>query len=756
MRENPVVWLEDVSRRDISLVGGKGANLGEITKLGIPVPPAFIVTSHSYLHFLERPGLIQKIRRTLDTLDINQNTQLQKASSQIKESIISAPMPSSIDEAIRKAYHQLGSVLVAVRSSATAEDLPEASFAGQQRTFLNIKGEDRVVAAVQECWASLFEPRAIFYRVQHGFDDLKVGIAVPVQRMVQAEISGVLFTAEPVSGNREQICIEAIYGLGEAVVSGEVTPDRYIVDKRELTILHKMMVKQEQKLVKNPQADGSTRECNVWVALSSREQKKQTLPDEEIIALARIGKKIERHYGSPQDIEWARENDKFYIVQTRPITTLKEAVDVEEEEVKAPLLLSGSAAAPGVGSGPVTIVRNISEMDRIKEGNVLVAEMTSPDFVPAMKRAAAIVTDKGGVTSHAAIVSRELGKPCVVGTEVATQTLEDGQLVTVVVKLDGSPGRVYEGRVAVDKEEAEFLEEDVRTLTKVLVNLADPDLAEEMASRNVDGVGLLRAEFIVAHIGEHPRYMLGQGRGAEFVEKLAEGITKFARAFHPRPVVYRTNDFKTNEYRNLKGGEAYEEVEENPMLGYRGCSRYINDRDVFKLEIEAIKRVRERYKNLWVMLPFVRTVGELAQAKEILQEEGLRSSQDFKLWMMVEVPSNVILLDDFIDVGLDGISIGSNDLTQLTLGVDRDNSRLAELFDERNDAVLWSLERVITIAKRRGITSSICGQAPSFYPELTAKLVEWGVTSVSVSPDMINRTRQIMAEVERRLGKVPI
>ncbi len=756
MRENPVVWLEDVSKGDISLVGGKGANLGEITKLGIPVPPAFIVTSHSYLHFLERPGLIQKIRRTLETLDINQNTQLQEASSQIKESIISAPMPSSIDEAIRKAYHRLGRGLVAVRSSATAEDLPEASFAGQQRTFLNIEGEDRVVAAVQECWASLFEPRAIFYRVQHGFDDLKVGIAVPVQRMVQAEISGVLFTAEPVSGNREQICIEAIYGLGEAVVSGEVTPDRYIVDKRELTILHKMVVKQEQKLVKNPQADGSTRECNVWVALSSREQKKQTLPDEEIIALARIGKKIERHYGSPQDIEWARENDKFYIVQTRPITTLKEAVDVEEEEVKAPLLLSGSAATPGVGSGPVTIVRNISEMDRIKEGNVLVAEMTSPDFVPAMKRAAAIVTDKGGVTSHAAIVSRELGKPCVVGTEVATQTLEDGQLVTVVVKLDGSPGRVYEGRVAVDKEEAEFLGEDVRTLTKVLVNLADPDLAEEMASRNVDGVGLLRAEFIVAHIGEHPRYMLGQGRGAGFVEKLAEGITKFARAFHPRPVVYRTNDFKTNEYRNLKGGEAYEEVEENPMLGYRSCSRYINDRDVFKLEIETIKRVRERYKNLWVMLPFVRTVGELAQAKEILQEEGLRSSQDFKLWMMVEVPSNVILLDDFIDVGLDGISIGSNDLTQLTLGVDRDNSRLAELFDERNDAVLWSLERVISIAKRRGITSSICGQAPSFYPELTAKLVEWGVTSVSVSPDMINRTRQIMAEVERRLGKVPI
>ncbi|MEE9324657.1 MAG: phosphoenolpyruvate synthase [Dehalococcoidia bacterium] len=756
MRENPVVWLEDVSKGDISLVGGKGANLGEITKLGIPVPPAFIVTSHSYLHFLERPGLIQKIRRTLETLDINQNTQLQEASSQIKESIISAPMPSSIDEAIRKAYHRLGRGLVAVRSSATAEDLPEASFAGQQRTFLNIEGEDRVVAAVQECWASLFEPRAIFYRVQHGFDDLKVGIAVPVQRMVQAEISGVLFTAEPVSGNREQICIEAIYGLGEAVVSGEVTPDRYIVDKRELTILHKMVVKQEQKLVKNPQADGSTRECNVWVALSSREQKKQTLPDEEIIALARIGKKIERHYGSPQDIEWARENDKFYIVQTRPITTLKEAVDVEEEEVKAPLLLSGSAATPGVGSGPVTIVRNISEMDRIKEGNVLVAEMTSPDFVPAMKRAAAIVTDKGGVTSHAAIVSRELGKPCVVGTEVATQTLEDGQLVTVVVKLDGSPGRVYEGRVAVDKEEAEFLGEDVRTLTKVLVNLADPDLAEEMASRDVDGVGLLRAEFIVAHIGEHPRYMLDHGRGAEFVEKLTEGITKFARAFHPRPVVYRTNDFKTNEYRNLKGGEAYEEVEENPMLGYRGCSRYINDRDVFKLEIETIKRVRERYKNLWVMLPFVRTVGELAQAKEILQEEGLRSSQDFKLWMMVEVPSNVILLDDFIDVGLDGISIGSNDLTQLTLGVDRDNSRLAELFDERNDAVLWSLERVISIAKRRGITYSICGQAPSFYPELTAKLVEWGVTSVSVSPDMINRTRQIMAEVERRLGKVPI
>ncbi len=395
-----------------------------------------------------------------------------------------------------------------------------------------------------------------------------------------------------------------------------------------------------------------------------------------------------------------------------------------------------------------------SQIDKVREGDILVTVMTTPDFVPAMKRAVAIVTDRGGRTAHAAIVSRELGIPCVVGTERATSVLTNGQVITV----DGSRGKIYDGKVArriTTTSVGNIIRESIRTKTRVYVNLAQPELAEVVASRNVDGVGLLRAEFMVAHIGEHPSYMISQNRGNEFVDKLAEGISVFAKAFNPRPVVYRTNDFKTNEYRALKGGKNYEEVEENPMLGYRGASRYTSDVETFKLELASIKKVREQYKNLWVMIPFVRTVNSLAQTLKIMEEEGLKRSQDFKIWMMVEVPSNIILLEKFIAVGIDGISIGSNDLTQLILGVDRDNAKLAATFDERDEAVMLSLERAVKIAKSMGITSSICGQAPSVYPELTEKLVEWGITSVSISPDMIGTTREIIAKAEARLGIKP-
>jgi pyruvate,water dikinase len=382
-------------------------------------------------------------------------------------------------------------------------------------------------------------------------------------------------------------------------------------------------------------------------------------------------------------------------------------------------------------------------------GDVLVAEMTTPDFVPAMKRAAAIATDRGGRTCHAAIVSRELGIPCVVGTGNATKVLKQEQIITV----DGSVGKVFEGRLVSAVQAAPLIiaKTPIKTNTRVYVNLAEPELAERVASRDVDGVGLLRAEFIIAQIGEHPRYMISQGRGQEFVERLTEGVATFARAFNPRPVVYRTTDFKTNEYRNLKGGEEYEDIEENPMLGYRGCSRYVQEADVFKMEIEMVKRVREDYKNLWVMIPFVRTVGEMANLMSILKDEGLHSSKDFKIWMMVEVPSNIFLIDEFIDVGIDGISIGSNDLTQLILGIDRDSPKLAEVFDERNEAVMMALKKAIRAAARRGITASICGQAPSVYPELTKKLVKWGITSVSVSPDAIESTREIIARAEGRM-----
>lgn len=748
-QDRNIVWFDEVGKGDIALVGGKGANLGEMTKAGIPVPPGFVVTAMAYSRFLKDAGITGEINRLLNSLDVNNGARLGKVASRIKSLINSAPMPPEIAEEIIEAYHKLGGGVVAVRSSATAEDLPEASFAGQQRTFLNVKGDEELLWAVQGCWASLFEPRAIFYRVEQRFDHLKVKLAVPVQRMVQSEVAGVLFTVEPVSNDGSKIAIEAAYGLGESVVSGDVRPDLYVVDKASLEIRERNIARQEWCLVRNPRSKGGN-DANIKVPIPKEEQRQQKLSDVSIVKLARIAKRIEEYYQFPQDIEWAYEGGELYIVQTRPITTITAQVEVEKGEIKARAILSGLAASPGMATGPVNVVHDPAGIDGVKDGDVLVAETTTPDFVPAMKRAVAIVTDHGGRTCHAAIVSRELGVPCVVGTGKATGTLNDGQIITV----DGSRGKVYEGRVEGEAKPAATAQR-IKTRTRVYVNLFDPELADRVAARYVDGVGLLRAEFIVANIGEHPRYMLDHKRGGEFSDKLAQGLTSFARAFNPRPVVYRTTDFKTNEYRNLKGGKKYEGLEENPMLGYRGCSRYVGDIDVFKLEIEAIKKVRERYNNLWVMIPFVRTVEEMSQVKRVLESEGLVRSPDFKLWMMVEVPSNVILLDRFLDVGIDGVSIGSNDLTQLTLGLDRDNARLAEKFDERNEAVLVSLERVVKTTKKRGVTCSICGQAPSDYPDLTEKLVRWGITSVSVSPDMIDRTREIIAEVERKLSISP-
>ena len=740
-----IVWFDEVTKKDVPIVGGKGANLGEMTKANIPVPPGFIVTAAAYFDFLQQAKISDKIRKLLNPLDVNDSKQLQQTSDEIKQVILEATMPPEIANRIREDYIKMGRGLVAVRSSATAEDLPEASFAGQQRTFLNVEGEEDVVAAVQGCWASLFEARAIFYREQQGFDHLKVGIAVPIQKMVQSEASGVMFTLEPVTNDTSKIAIEAVYGLGETIVSGDVTPDHYIVSKDELKISVKEIAPQEWKLIRNEGGKGE--ETNVKVVLTPEEQAQQKISDEDIIALAKIGKYIEDWYQFPQDIEWAKENNELFIVQTRPVTTIKEAEAEVKPEIEAPVLLSGSPASPGIASGPVKIVTDASQIDKVKGGDILVAEMTTPDFVPAMKRAVAIVTDRGGRTAHAAIVSRELGIPCIVGTRQATTTLTDGQIISV----DGSQGKVYEGRVAVKEEATAISREKIKTKTRVYVNLAQPELVERVAARDVDGVGLLRAEFMVAQIGEHPQYMISQNRGHEFVDKLAQGIGTFAKAFDPRPVVYRTNDFKTNEYRELKGGQEYESMEENPMLGYRGASRYITDIDVFKLELEAIKKVRQNYKNLWVMIPFVRTVDEMARTKEIMESEGLKRSDDFKLWMMVEVPSNIFLMDKFLEVGIDGISIGSNDLTQLILGIDRDSEKLAETFDERDEAVLIALERAIKVSKSMGVTSSICGQAPSVYPELTEKLVEWGITSVSVSPDMIGTTREIIAKAEEKL-----
>ncbi len=742
--QQAIVWFHEVTKGDIPIVGGKGANLGEMTNAQIPVPQGFIVTAKAYYDYVKEANIEDKIRAELTGLDVQDSKRLQQVSEQVKRIVMDGTMPSRLAEDIKQAYGKMGRGLVAVRSSATAEDLPEASFAGQQATFLNIQGDDEVVDAVQRCWASLFEARAIFYREEQGFDHFQVGIAVPVQKMVQSESSGIIFTLEPVTSDTSKIAIEAGLGLGESIVSGSVTPDLYLVNKADDKIVSKTIGKQAWKLVRDDSSGGD--DPNVQVPLSPAEQESQKVTDEDILSLAKIAKRIEEWYDFPQDIEWAKEKGEIYIVQTRPVTTIKAQEEATGAEITAPVLVSGTPASPGTAWGQVKIVPDPSHIDKVKEGEVLVAEMTTPDFVPAMKRASAIVTDRGGRTAHAAIVSRELGIPCVVGVENATTALKDEQMVTV----DGSKGNVHEGKIEVKKKET-VRREKVKTRTKVYVNLAQPDLAERVAKRDVDGIGLLRAEFMMAQIGQHPRYMIDENRGQEFVEILQTELTKFVSAFSPRCVVYRTSDFKTNEYRALKGGERYETVEENPMIGYRGASRYITDVEVFKLEIEAIKAVRKDYPNLWVMIPFVRTVDELAGTIKTMASLGLKRSDDFKIWMMAEVPANVFLLDKFIDVGIDGISIGSNDLTQLVLGIDRDSEKLADTFDERNEAVLMALERLITIAKQKGITASICGQAPSVYPELTEKLVKWGITSVSVSPDMIDTTRDIIAAAEKKL-----
>jgi pyruvate,water dikinase len=747
-----IAWFDEVGKNDIRLVGGKGANLGELTQAKIPVPPGFIVTSDAYFDFIKTTKITEFINHYLKFLDVNDSALLHETANEIKSKISTAKMPEYIKSEIKDAYKKLNAKMVAVRSSATAEDLPDASFAGQQRTFLNVTGEDDVIKAVQNCWASLFEPRAIFYRAEHRFDHFEVGIAVPVQTMVQSEMSGVLFTIEPLSSDDSKILIEAIYGLGELIVSGDVTPDQYLLDKKDFKIIEKNIAKQEWQLTGSTGAKTVDLEGNIRADVARDLQGKQKLDDKDIVQLAKLGKKIEDLYKSPQDIEWAKQGDHLYIVQARPVTTLKEKQKTDElPEIKVEPILTGVAASPGISVGKVCIVVDAAKIEKVRSGDVLVAEMTTPDFVPAMKRAVGIVTNRGGRTAHAAIVSRELGIPCVVGAVNATKMLNDGQEITV----DGYRGKVYSGKVAEEKRAAPLLilKKAIKTKTRIYVNLAEPELAETVAARNVDGVGLLRAEFMVAHIGGHPRYMLHEGKGDQFIEALTRNIGLFVKSFYPRPVVYRTTDFKTNEYRNLKGGDRYEEIEENPMIGYRGCSRYTNELEVLRMEIEAIKKICRDYDNLYVMIPFVRFVSEMAKIKKFFEAEGLYKFPGFKLWMMVEVPSNIFLIDKFIDVGIDGISIGSNDLTQLVLGIDRDNAKLAPQFDERNEAVQMAIEKAVTTASRKGITASICGQAPSVYPEITENLVKWGITSVSVSPDMIDETRQLVAAVEEKLGK---
>ena len=762
MNKPNTVLFKEVGKNDGGLVGGKGANLGEMTRAGIPIPQGFIVTSEAYFRFLDASNLRPRIKEMLKGVDVENAEELERRSGEVRKLISGSKIPVEVAKDIMVNYLKMGSVFrdcpVAVRSSATAEDLADASFAGQQDSYLNVSGEASVVVRVRSCWASLFGGRAIYYRERKKFDHFKVGIAVVVQKMVNSEISGVMFTVDPVSGNKDYLIIEAGWGYGDYIVQGVITPDHYEVFKRDLKVIRYDVVKQKIMEVK-------ARNEVKRVQVPKSKQNRAKLSEKEVVYLAKVGLEIHKHYYFPQDIEWAYERGKFYITQSRPITTLGQndlqnvVADVDLKKEKLQLILKGSPASPGIVSGRVRILKSSREIGKIKSGEVLVAQMTSPDYVPAMRRATAIVTNAGGLTSHAAIVSRELGVPCVVGTGNATEILKDEMVITV----NGSKGEVYRGGLTMKSLNLPRHEpspatkvlnnDEVKTATKLYVNLAEPDQSYAIAKRHVDGVGLLRAEFMIANIGTHPKKMIADGKRAEFINKLADDLATFCKAFYPRPVTYRATDFKSNEYRNLKGGQLYEPIEPNPMLGFRGAFRYIKTPEVFDLELEAIKIVRNRLglKNLWLMIPFVSTPGELAEVKKLITTAGLSRSPSFRLLMMVEIPANVILLEEFIKVGIDGVSIGSNDLTMLILGVDRDNSEMSSVFDERNPAVLWALEKTIKTCNKLGVSSSICGQAPSEYPELVEKLVEWGITGISVNPDAIERTREVIALAEKRL-----
>lgn len=736
-----------MSKKDLAIAGGKGANLAEMYNIGLPVPNAFVVTAQAYKYFLEKTKLNQVIFEILKNTDVNDSDQLQKNTQRIRELIEKTKMPEEIEKEIEEAYKKLSKQYgvkeewVVARSSATAEDLPDASFAGQQLTVLNIKGSKNIIRAVKQCWASLFTARATFYRVSKGFDHSKVLIAVPVQKQIDSEKAGVGFTIHPSTGDKSKIMIEGSWGQGESVVSGSVTPDTYVLDKKTGEVLQKHIATKLEMRILDKKRGGVK-----VIKVPKDKQNKRVLTNLELEQLYKLALKLEKHYKKPQDFEWAIERGKVYLVQTRPITVIYEKTETGKIEGAKPVL-QGLAASPGVAFGIVKIIRSPKELNKIKQGDILVTKMTNPDFVPAMKRAAGIITDEGGLTSHAAIVSRELGVVCVVGTKEATKKLKDGNLVTI----DGYNGKVYLGKVEIAKKEEKY--EYVKTKTKVYINLGEPELAERYKDLRCDGVGLMRAEFMASEVGKHPKLLIKRGGDELFINTFAKGIEKVAKAFYPRPVVYRALDFKTNEYADLAGGKRYEPHENNPMIGWRGASRYITEPETFELELRAIKKVRDKgYDNVYLMIPFVRTLWELDEIKKIIDKVGLSKDKKFKLWIMVEVPSTAILIEEFCKKGIDGVSIGSNDLTQLILGVDRDSAILGEKwFNELDPAVLWALERIIKTCKKYKVTCSICGQLPSTHPEIVKQLVKWGVTSVSVNPDVVDKVRSIVAEAEKGL-----
>ena len=754
MKEMPnVLWLEEIKKEDIISVGGKGASLGEMTSLGLPVPKAFVVTAQAFRRFLVETGIEDTLFRKLERLDVDDNGALESVSREVQDIVLSVEIPDQIREAIIDAYARMGEngEVVAVRSSATAEDLPEASFAGQQETFLNVLGNDDLLDAVQRCWASLYGARAIYYRAKQGFDDRGVNIAVVVQELIRSEKSGVMFTSHPVTGEPLTI-VEGSWGLGEAVVSGSVSPDNYVFDLRSERVVDRLIAEKEIMIV--PEGENGTK----VVKLTPEQRTAPVLSDEEVARLATLGKIAEEHYGVPQDVEWAIVGNEIFILQSRPITTIRRPEIPRAGAEPAPepaaalgvVLLEGQGASPGIASGRVVIVRDVRDTSTIKDGDILVTKMTNPDMVPAMRRVKAIVTDEGGMTCHAAIVSRELGTPAVVGTKKATKILQDGQVITV----DGEKGTIYEGAVeapapAAPAAVAVAAPAPVITGTLVKVNVSLPEAAKRAAATGADGVGLLRIEHLILGLNKTPGWYVEHGEEEKFISELYSGIKTVLDAFPGKPVWVRTLDAPTDEFRNMEGGEV-EPVEHNPMLGWRGIRRDLRSPEQFRMQVEAFKRLwAAGYSNLGVMFPLVNHPAEFVQARAMMKEWGV-NVENVTLGVMIEVPSSAILIEDFIKAGIKFASFGTNDLIQYTLAIDRNNEHVADMYEPEHPAVLRLIDYAIKACREHGVECSICGQAGSD-PDMVAWLVGHGITSVSANIDAVPRIREAVARKERQI-----
>lgn len=750
MNEVPnILWLEEIRKEDIPSVGGKGASLGEMASLGLPVPKAFVVTAQAFRRFLVETGLEDTLFQKMEQLDVENNESLEAAAGQAIASVTGAMMPQKIQDDIKAAYQKMSpeEMIVAVRSSATAEDLPDASFAGQQETYLNIKGVDDLIEAVRNCWASLYGARAIYYRSKQGFDDRSVNIAVVIQQLVHSEKAGVMFSSHPVTGEPLTI-IEGSWGLGEAVVSGTVSPDNYVFDQRTEKVVDQLIANKKVEII----PDG--RKGTKTVEVSPSRQDAQVLSSEEVARLAMFGKIAEDHYGVPQDVEWSIIGSSLYILQSRPITTIgmsnSNNTPLPTGAVQGKVLVQGQGASPGIATGKVVILMDAKDIGIVKEGDILVTRMTNPDMVPAMRKVKAIVTDEGGMTCHAAIVSRELGTPAVVGTRNGTSTLRQGQLVTV----DGEKGVVYEGAVQVASAAATAAHPvaaaaPVITATSVKVNVSLPEAAQRAAATGADGVGLLRIEHLILGLNKTPNWFIKNGKEEEFILELYTGIKTVLDAFPGKPVWVRTLDAPTDEFRNMLGGED-EPIEHNPMLGWRGIRRDLKSPEQFKMQVDAFKRLwSEGYDNMGLMFPLVGHPDEFIQAKAMLAGWGV-DVEKVTLGIMIEIPSSAILIEDFAKCGIKFASFGTNDLIQYTLAIDRNNEHLTDMYKPKHPAVLKLIDSAIRVCREYGVECSICGQAGSD-PVMAEWLVDHGISSISANIDAISKIRHAVARTEQRI-----